>query len=567
MKGKEEKRFSRRRSLLATVISTLLIAGILAVVSLDLRTPKASAGNSRDAIEAAMFTHQEFFGANAIVPLPTTIARSNLAKLAASSPDDPEIMEKLADADEKLGDPDAAEKVLIRLAEIDPKRSETLAEFYERRARFGDEAAILRKMLVNSKALDRPSIFGRIIDLARTHDLKEYTRPEFYREIAGQNTDVFPVFDKLVDQLTEDEEYTPALEFLRQAKALFPDRKAELLAREISLLDDTGNGKEAETVYIAAFDPFWTDDESDKFYEFLSDRDRLREYGSELKAKFDRNNSEFDTAIRLAHYRRTNDSGEIVPIFLKLEKAKKAWNTDELITVTRVLLRENEGDLASRFLYTLYNRPDLNEKGEMRARVLYQLFEMFSDAQNQKLPLTKGDLSFYKRAATIDTDPGIATGILSLIFSDTDPAARLEEKEIQANKYFNRAAAYRIFLAYKEEDPTSPELGQMYLDIVRLYTATGDLETAQKTLNEFAVRYKNSTDLPKVALKLADAFVAANDTEKSREIYREILDGVSDKDTTAGAESSSDRNSGIVIPSYMATPHYRYSQCCDGQFS
>ncbi|HEV8591652.1 MAG TPA: hypothetical protein VGQ55_06085, partial [Pyrinomonadaceae bacterium] len=521
------KRKKQRRAVIT--ITVLLAAGAIASF-LVFRTQKASAETSGDAIEAAMFTRQEFFGADAIVPLPTAVVRENLTKLAAASPDDPQILEKLADADEKLGDADAAEKILVRLADIDLKHSEMLAEFYDRRARFADEAKVLRKMLTTADASWRASLFSRIVNLARTHELKEYTRPEFYREVAAQNTDVFPVFDQLIYQLTKDKEYAAALDFLRQAKSLFPDRK--LLEREISLLGYTGDGKEAEKVYIAAFDPFWTDEESRKFYEFLSDRGRLREYGEELKTKFDRDNSDLDTAVHLAHYRSSNDAGDIEPIFLKLKKAKKAWTTEELLTATRVLLRENLGDLASRFLYTLYNRPDLNQKGEMRARVLYQLFEMFSDAQNQKLPLTKGDLSFYKRAATIDTDPGIATGILSLIFSDTDPAAQLEAKETEANKYFNRAAAYRIFLAYKEENATSPELGQMYLDIVRLYTATGDPETAKKTLDEFAARYKNSADLAKVSLKLADAFVAASKLDKSREIYREMLDGFADADVT-----------------------------------
>ena len=543
----------------------MVIVGIFAAVFFEFETRHASAENSSVAIETAMFTHQEFFGADAIVPLPTATARDNLAKLANISPDDPQVLEKLAEANEKLGEPDAAEKILIRLAEKDPKRSEGLAAFYERRARFEDEAKVLRKMLSSADSLARPSLFGRIVDLAREHDLKDYTKLEFYREVAAQNTDVFPVFDKLIDRLEQDAEYPAALEILKQANALFPDKRSALLAREVSLLEDTGNGKEAEKIYLAAFDPFWTDDETTRFYEFLSDRDRLREYGAELKAKFEKDNADFDTAIRLASY-RTYYTGEIVPIFLKLEKAKRSWSTDELITATRILLRENEGELASRFLYTLYNRPDINEKGELRARILYQLFEMFMDAQDQKLPLTRGDLSFYRRAATIDTDPGIATGILSLIFSDTDPAARLDEKEAEANKYFNRAAAYRIFLAYKDENVTSPELGQMYLDIVRLYTATGDLETAKKTLSEFAARYKQNSDLPTVALKLADAFVAANEPEKSREIYREVLDAVDDSVMSDTSDGSAGRNEGIAIPPAAVATRSDLTRVADGNF-
>src|SRR6185295_9817249 len=105
------------------------------------------------------------------------------------------------------------------------------------------------------------------------------------------------------------------------------------------------------------------------------------------------------------------------------------WTSNELLIVARFLTRENEGDLASRFLYTLYNRGDLKEKGELRAQILYQLFELFLEAGNQRLSLTKGDLQFYRQAATIDTNPGIATGILSLIFSDTNLGEKLAEKE------------------------------------------------------------------------------------------------------------------------------------------
>src|SRR5207237_775866 len=99
------------------------------------------------------------------------------------------------------------------------------------------------------------------------------------------------------------------------------------------------------------------------------------------------------------------------------------------VTVTRLLLRAGEADSASRFLYTLYLREDFQKNKELRAKVLYQLFEMFSDAESERLPLTKGDLRFYEDVAKADTKPGIATGILSLIFSDTKPREMLEEKE------------------------------------------------------------------------------------------------------------------------------------------
>ncbi len=488
---------------------------------------KVSAEDAGGEIEDALYTKQEFFGAWAIVPLPTVEARENLARLAENEPDNRQILEKLAELNEKLSRFAESEKILIHLAKIDFSENETLAAFYDRRAEFEREAEVLRKILFSANAEKRAATFEKLIDLARVHDLQIYLQTDFYAAVAAENPNVYTVFERLVDNLAEEKNYAEALKFLRQANAQFPERASVLLEKEIEILLETNQAKEAEAVYQAAFNPLWTDAEADKFYEFLSNQDRLRAYGAELKARFKRNPADFDAGVRLALYRKHDyayGNDEIAPVILKLEQAKKNWTTAELVTATRLLLKENEPDSASRFLYTLYLRDDFKTNPEMRAKILYQLFEMFSDAENRRLPLTRGDLRFYEDVASADTNPGIATGILSLVFSDTNPRTRLEEQEARATKYFNRAAAYRVFLAYKEEFPNSNETAQMYLDIVRLYAATRETEIAEKTLSEFAARYENADDYAGVALKLADAFVAAKQPEKERETYEKILD-------------------------------------------
>lgn len=54
------------------------------------------------AIENALYTRVEFFGANAIVPFPTEQARNRLAEILQKFPDDSQIFLKLAELDEKL---------------------------------------------------------------------------------------------------------------------------------------------------------------------------------------------------------------------------------------------------------------------------------------------------------------------------------------------------------------------------------------------------------------------------------------------------------------------------------
>lgn len=513
----------RLSAFICGLISALSISAILYFSS-----SQSLAEDSKNEIETALYTRQEFFGAEAIVPLPTSEARENLALIAENSAENPAVLEKLAELDEKLENYAEAEKLLIRLSEIDALKTDALAAFYHRRADFGKEAEVLRKLLFTTDVEQRADVFERLIETARIHDLKAYLNADFYAEVVRENPSAHLIFETLIDNLVEEKNYAEALKFVRQAKAQFPERRNILLDKEIEILLETNQPKEAEMVYSAAFDPFWSDAEADKFYEFLSEHDRLREYGAELKAKFKKNPADFDAGIRLALYQNHDYSygnDEITPIITKIEAAKKIWTTGELITATRLLLRENDGATASRFLYTLYLREDFQENPEQRAQILYQLSEMFSDAENQKLPLTKGDLRFYEDVARADTNPGITTGILSLIFSDTKPKQRLEEQENAANKFFNRAAAYRIFEEYKKESPTtSPQLARMYLDITELYLRTKEPEIAEKTLNEFAERYENSVDYPGAAMKLADGFSAMKNEAKAREIYRKVLD-------------------------------------------
>ena len=63
----------------------------------------------------------------------------------------------------------------------------------------------------------------------------------------------------------------------------------------------------------------------------------------------------------------------------------------------------------------------------------------------------------------------------------------------------------------------------MYLDIVRLYTATEQIDIARQALDEFSTRYKRTNDFRAVALKLAFAYAELKQVDKTREIYREVL--------------------------------------------
>lgn len=492
--------------------------------------PKRAPDEKEAAVESALFARTEFFGAQALVPYPTAEARNRLAALLEKYPNEPQIILRLSQLDEKLGRFQEAERELetyVRLQSNKPEALETLAAFLDRRAQFEKEAATIERLLAVAPQQERASIFGRFVELARTHRLENYLKPDFYQKHIAQDAAVFGIVEQLLDKLTEEQNYAEALEVLRQYKERFPERRNYLLEKEISLLVSMERDGEAERVYTEAFEPFWSAEMSGNFYNFLVEHDRFRAYGHELAAAFARNPADFDAAVRLIHYRNyTGDKS--ARITAQLEQARTArrvsWQPEELATLARLLIAEGDGDTASRFLYTLYLQNELKPGSPLRAKVLYQLFSLLADARGERLALTRGDLKFYQDIATSDPHPGLLGGVLSLILSDTDPASELKAQEQRAVEYFNRAAAFRIFTAYKQEYPTSAELAQMYLDIVRLYAATKEPKIAAETLAEFEGRYRDAPRYAEVALKLADCYVALGKPEEERAVYRRIMD-------------------------------------------
>lgn len=490
---------------------------------------KSALSETDAAIEAASFARAEFFGAQALVPYPTAEARNRLAEVSEKYPNTPQVLLRLSQLDEKLGRFEESERELRRFAELQAEKleaQETLASFFDRRAQFEKEAATLEQMLDKAPAAQTPQLFARLVELARLHRLENYLRPEFYQKYIEKGAASFAIIEQLLDKLTEEKNNAEALNLLRQYKERYPERRSYLLNKEISILVALKKDAEAEKVYQQAFDPFWSGDESHEFYEFLSDHDRLRAYGHELAEAFKRDPADFQVALRLIHYR--SHDGESSPrILAQLEQARAArhltWKPEELATVARLLIAEGDGDTASRFLYTLYAQNELKPGSPLRERVLYQLFELLSDARDERLALTRGDLKFYRDVATSDPHPGMLGGVLSLILSDTDPASEFHTEETAAVRYFNRAAAFRVFKAYKEEYPTSPELGQMYLDIVRLYAASNEPQVAAATLAEFEQRYGDAPRYALVALKLADCYIAVGRYDDERAVYQRIL--------------------------------------------
>lgn len=522
----------------------LILCGVL---FFGFDSPKTVQPESKQsAIENALYLRTEFFGAEAIVPFPTEQARTHLAELLQRFPDDPEIHLKLSELDEKLGRFEDAEN---SIKAIKPENLQSLADFYGRRAAFEKQAEILELILEKTPVNERGAAFSNLISFAKKHDLKKYLARDFYQKTISQNGGENSILLDYVENLKEEKKYVEALQILDESIQKFPASKSFFLEKKIQILVQQNKILEAEKIYSESFEPFWSEDQSRKFYDFLEENDLYRQYEIELKQKFKQNPTDFQAAVRLIHFRR-NEGDDFGDIVQKLENARAAqkieWKHDEILIVSQFLIESGDGNSASRFLYTLCADPVVKEKGELKRKVLYQIFELLSDANDERLALTRGNLDFYETIAKSDADPGMTTGILSLIFSDSNPRAAFEAKQKTAVKLFNRAAAYRIFQEFKNEYADAPELAQMYLDIIRLYTAAQDTEIAGRTLNEFEVNTENFKDYADAALKLSDAYIATRQFEKERQIYQKLLDFLGKSDKRKFYESAFYENSDLT---------------------
>ncbi len=500
-----------------------------------------SAAEDRSAqIESALFTRAEFFGVQAIIPYPTNEARARLAEVRKQFPQDSEIELKLAELDEKRGDVELASSEMMRYVELEKESLaalDKLAKFYHRRARFGDEAAARERMIAAAPRKERAPILRELIEMARRHQLEKYQRPDFFRRLIASDPASFEVVKEFIDHLIEKKDFNEALAALRRHRQSFPDRKDYFLETEIAVLLDLKRGREAEALYIRSFDPFWTENQSEAFYRgFLSNRDRLRAYGRGLRESNRLYPANFDTAVRLFHYRLydyAENEANSANIFARLEQARAArgdkWTAEELATVSRLLIASSSFDQASRFLYTLNQQGGLQRGGELRAKVLYEMFRLLVNAGINRTPLTEGDLKFYADVAKADPHPGMLGGALSLILADSNPREEYNYREGVAVEHFNLAAAYRLFNAYRQEYPTSPEMAQMYLDLIRLYSTTSYADVAAGLLVEFENRYGDAPQYAEVALKLADCYINYGRRDEERALYQRVMDHLGER--------------------------------------
>jgi tetratricopeptide (TPR) repeat protein/lipopolysaccharide biosynthesis regulator YciM len=556
----QSKRFDMKKRIYSAIAITLSLASITVATYVAQRkaqgvkgatpkTPTTAAQRStaaplrpadpnrapQAAVDNALYVTEEFFGNQATVVRPYSVALERVSALIAQYPKDAGLRLHAARLSERNGQFDRAASEMNQYADLkrrSPDSLRRLAAFYHNRARFSDEVKTMRDLAQSLPVSERAPIYKRAAELARTRSLAQFKTADFFAELVAADPDnVQPVKD-YVEELTLSNQNREALSVLTSFQPRFPSELAYFLKTRAAILEATDR-RAAEEVYSSVFDPNWPRQISSDYYDLLRRFGRYRTMRRALQEKVRAGATDLQTASRLfSVYAYEGNNQEASRLLTELETRRAAspqavslrYTASELETIAAMFSSIGHYDQASRYLYTLYVTGGLQPSSPQREQTLYRLFKVLIDATGAQTRIAAGDLSFYKDVAQVDQNPGVMNGVLSLILSGTDPAQEFATEEKTAASYFNRALAYRIFTSFKQEFVASPRLGEMYLDVINVFSALDEHRLAIEAGREFQQRFPDSPKFTDVSLRMADSFVALKDRAAERALLASLLD-------------------------------------------
>ncbi|HKP86745.1 MAG TPA: hypothetical protein VJZ26_11645, partial [Blastocatellia bacterium] len=502
----------------------------------------------QNAVDDALYSSEEFFGTQAVVARPYAVALERVGALLSQYPKDARLHLHAARLGERLGQYDRAAAEMTQYADLkrrSPDALRRLANFYHDRARFADEVRTLQELAKALPVPDRAAAYKRAAGVVRAYTLKEFKPADFFAElVAADPSNIQPV-ENYVEELQLAKQYKDALAVLASFQPKFPSELAYFLKTRAQILEATGDRRAAEAVYDTAFDPNWPREIAGDYYELLRRFGRYRVVRRGLQDKARAGTDDLQTVARLfsiLSYEGSYEQASRLLSGLEDRRATRAprraansqpaqpatvsasWNARELETVAAMFASIGDYDQSSRYLYTLYLIGGLQPASQSREDALYRLFKVMIDAAGTPARVAAGDLSLYKDVAQVDQHPGFMNGVLSLVLSGTDPAQEFATEQKAAAGYFNRAFAYRIFSAFKQEYAQSKYMAEMYLGVVNVFSSLGEHRLAIEAGREFQQRFPDSPRYGDVSLRVADSYVALKDRTNERAVLAALLD-------------------------------------------
>jgi len=486
-------------------------------------------------LDNALYTSEEFFGTTSRLIRAFPDAKKQVENLIAKYPKDPRLQLVASSLSERLEQFDQADKHIKQFVELSNNSAPALrrqANFYHNRALFQQQVEVLQQLASNLRLEEREPVYREIISVVKNHALKTFSVEAAYKELLETDKQNVGLVKSYLEELTLKRKYSEAINVLDTYQGRYPEELRYFLQTRASVYEKQGDRTKAEDVYKQAFDPLWSTEIATDFYELLRKFGRYRNYRRTLQTQTN-NNASFDSVSRLFNiylYENNNPLAfNLVKSYEKKRGEQANWKNSELETLAGLYISIGQYDEASKYLYTLYLSEGLKQGSSEREKYLYRLFKVLMDASSQPVRLSSGDLSLYRDIATVDQNPGLLNGVLSLILSNSNLGYEFQQKESSAGSYFNRAFAYQIFNSFQQEYAKSDKLPLMYQDLMAMFGGFGEHKLVIELGKQFQAKFSNAPNYNEVTLKIADAHVSLGQRNVERTLLIQLLDKIAAK--------------------------------------
>ena len=526
----------RSRILMALPVVGLFIAGLTARGNL-VEWLQNLEGSGR--FEAVFFRTVSLLGGPVTVRRLPAEARNALNDLVSKSPNDAELYRMRARADEAQLDFTAAEADWQRYAQLAPDKVDgqlQLADFYHRRLRPLDEIKALAAAaqgpsspadkLLHSNQQRAWQTFERIFQVIRLQALPDTLSLEQYNAWLARYPKNAATYSRFFDFLIAEKKFSEAERLISRYEKGFPRDKVFPIEARATLAYKRGSTDEALALYDRSFQPLWSPELVQDYFNLLKETHRLREFLSRARAAATADPSDVTAAARLFYYyHQQGNLGEaqraLVEYRLRMEKTNAPWQGDQLWTLSRLFDDIHAYNDAARGYYALYSLPGVEPA--LQEKALAGIANLLLAAPEQPIGFGSNSISFLRDIGAMDPYPGFVNGIVSLLLNSQSPAFQYSQAEGTAVAYFHRARAADLIALFDERFPKSGERSELHarlLDVGAVYAVDDAILRGGR---RFLDSFPKAPQRVHVAMLMADSFARKNMVKEELALYDQLL--------------------------------------------
>ncbi|MCB1018957.1 MAG: hypothetical protein KDC27_03460, partial [Acidobacteria bacterium] len=531
--------FFRSKRLAAPVLAAI---GFAAAANADLpeRFRFAEPGGLLDRV---LFKTVTMPGGPAAVRRPPAETRQQLSEAIAAQPGQAELYSLRALEAERALDFTAAEADWKAYAEraADPAEAQrALADFYGRRLRAAEQVAALIEVgraptpqserFLSAREQRSWQAFEEAREAIQTHLLPAQTRNELFRawmtRYPQESEPYFGYLDALIAQGNFDEGRNLLLEIseaFNGNEALVFQARAKLAEAEqgpaaaLALLEES---------FRADSDPALVR----TYFQTLESADRLRARQEEARTALRQNPRDLRAAAWLFDYaQRQGDRAAAVAALDDFRRAHEPsdWTGENLRILAGLYRQAGQFQDAAKSVYALYSLPVA--AGEDREAALAELIDILLTAPEQQLGVGSKDFSFYQDIATLDENPGLLNGILSLLFNQQGLGWRYSSAEQASHPYYHRVAAAELLDRFGREFPDSPRRTELDAKVVEAFGLYGADQGVITRATRFLESFPDAPQRTDVSLRLAEAYARTGRETEELAVYDALLEELARK--------------------------------------